>query len=373
MQKLHKFIIIGCLLAVITPVCAQDLIELVVADWGLLSSFQTQYEQYSAGTDYPTVLTHQAPFMTEMDDPYHFMRAGGVDVMVLPSAIIANDRYRLLQFIAPFDFSLQDQYPEIHPALLTHPVYLKEWYFGEQLYGIPFRGDIQTILYKKSAFPDGPPDSWAILWESLYKRKIGAFPEVQSEFNMGAVLLSLGYPHELAYDKDAIGNIDWTKLFRPLVELARNVHSLYEWWPTNDITENCVLVYNMGNMIPFMNRDTWAVSLPKEGGQLWIDVFVVSKQTKLNNRKYQAALQYIKYMLGEKIQTRVFREHSYAPVNYQVLTTLDQETDDPRICIEFYENNAGTYMKHQDQPTRFFYQFLWDKALETARREPLLP
>jgi len=172
------------------------------------------------------------------------------------------------------------------------------WYYDpENKYSLPYQWSTTGLAYNVTAFPDGPPDSWSVIFEpdelcSNFKGMASMLDD-QNE----AVAAALGY---LGYS--------WNEMSPEAHEEAKDLLLAQK---------ECLAGYNSENFIQtlaaeeVMLAEAWgfaaaiarlenenvAYTIPKEGGFIWQDNMVVPKDAP---HKYTAHV-FINYLLEPDI------------------------------------------------------------------------
>ena len=212
------------------------------------------------------------------------------------------------------------------------------------------------------------PHSWEALWSSHHRGRVSPFG-YQTEWNVGATLLAMGYKPEAVYNME-VQEIDWKSVSKKLAQLAQNSYAFWEWPPSDKIIKECDMLYGFGLLLRFLNQkdQNWRVTIPQEGVQLWVDDFFILSSMKRCPEKLKAAYLFIDYMLSDAMQLKVYEDQYYIPVTGSALTQLSSSISDVRINESFYKTNSHMLMQPMNMRTRNFYKLLWEKAVELSRK-----
>ena len=173
--------------------------------------------------------------------------------------------------------------------------YLKPSYDPGNDYVVPYMVGTLGILYNKKQVA-APIDSWAALFDPLYSGKVLMLDSQRD--TIGATLKMLGY---------SINSRDDTELTQAKSKLqtARSIISAYN--ESEVIRDKIVageaalgVVYSGDAKTAIDRNPNLAYVIPKEGGNKWVDGFVVMKNTQHLN----AAYQFINFMCRPNIAVR---------------------------------------------------------------------
>ena len=173
--------------------------------------------------------------------------------------------------------------------------YLKPAYDPNNDYVVPYMVGTLGILYNKKQVA-APIDSWTALFDSRYSGKVLMLDSQRD--TIGATLKMLGY---------SINSSDDMELTQAKTKLqtARSVISAYN--ESEVIRDKIVageaalgVVYSGDAKTAIDRNPSLAYVIPREGGNKWVDGFVVMKNTKHLN----AAYQFINFMCRPYIAVR---------------------------------------------------------------------
>ena len=157
-----------------------------------------------------------AAYMGSSDELVAKLRGGSASNydVISPSSDVATSIVRA-GLAAPLDLSKIPSYNQLSLRLRDSPL-VKE---KGQVYGVPFVWGPNPLLYDGTAFAE-TPDSWSILWNPKYKRKISLWDELSSVYMTAQVL---GYDRP---DPNQIYNLTDAQLEavkKKLIELKPNI------------------------------------------------------------------------------------------------------------------------------------------------------
>lgn len=344
-----------------------QIIQLRVLGWGDLPAYETSFEKYASKKGITVDLVHVEPFLLEETDVFDGLRSEKAEVIIIPNKMLLQDQAQLKELLLPISTEELQNYNRIDATIRNNPLFQKLDEINGVRYGVPYRADIQTILFNATKLKEAP-QSWQALWSSTHSGKVSPFG-YQTEWNVGVTLLAMGYTPKTAYNMEA-QEIDWKKVLTKLGKLAQNSYASWEWPPSDKLIEECDMLYGFGLLLRFSNlRDAnWQVAMPQEGVQLWVDDFCISASLELYPEKLKTAYLFIDFMLSDAMQMKVYEDQYYIPVTSPALTQLSSAVTDVRINETFYKTNSHMLMQPMNMRTRNFYKLLWDKALESPKK-----
>jgi len=368
----RKAVRFACLIvlfaATVTVAASGSEVQLRVLGWGDLPPYELAFEEFARNKGVPTDLVNVEPFLLEETDVFDGLRSEMADIILFPNKQILGDQARMTNLLLPINTGKLQNYHLLHETLRKNPSYRSMDEKNGLKYGIPYRADIQTLLYNTGKMRKAP-DSWMTLWSPRHAGKISPFG-YQTEWNVGATLLAMGYKPETAYDMEA-QVVDWDGVKKKLAELVQNSYAFWEWPPSDKIIEECDMIYGFGLLLRYLNKreSNWRVAIPREGVQLWIDDFCIAKGVKNFPGRLKAAYLFIDFMLTDEMQMRVYLDQYYVPVSTTAIKVLAQDYAEVRLTESFYRDNTTMLMSNMDIRTRNHYLNFWKKALEESGKK----
>lgn len=214
----------------------------------------------------------------------------------------------------------------------------------ESKYSVPYTYGTLGILYNKTLVDD-VVDSWDILWDEKYKKKIAMYDSVRD--SMAVALIKCGY---------SINSTNKAELDAAGQELINQKPLVYTYGTDNlkdeMIAGSCALavMYSGDAIFAMQESEDLAYSVPKEGSNIWADNFVVLKNTD----NMDAAERFINFMLDPENSAENTDYLCYSNPNPEALKLLT-ETD-------LLENEA--FIVTEDQRNRCEYFTDVEDALE---------
>ncbi len=208
----------------------------------------------------------------------------------------------------------------------------------DTLYAVPFNFGAYLLAYNKDKVP--PPDSYKILWDPAYKKRV-TIPDVYDTINIYMTALMLGFPKE---DLFSLNNAQLARIEDKLRELNTRQVSVY--WKENLEPEKRDLFdigmdWGIGVLKINENfRGNWAVTIPREGATAWVDTWAITKNVTDRDTE-DAAYAFIDYLISAEAQARMAKITSYGPINpysTRYLTANEKKKyylTDPKFFHEF--------------------------------------
>jgi spermidine/putrescine-binding protein len=348
-------------------------LELRVISWGLLKEWGITdgFEQYAQKRGMHIKLTYVEPFLVTIPDCFNLLRSKKGDIAVPVNVYYKSKSSQLFNLLMPIDYDRISSFKNVWPVLQQGEFVDYREKNGKG-YGVPIRADIQTLYYNVDRVKT-PPESWKVLFDEKYKKRIGLFG-TQHEANVGITLLALGYSTNTFYDA-TFEKIDWNELRKALVKVVSNAHSWYDISPKNCnpalINKYYDLFYAMGNTVFEIERQgygKWQAAEVAEGGQIWVDEICFSRELRRNPQKLKAAYLFAEFILSDAVQTMMYTKTGYAPVTRTVAIQLSKKFgDQPCFRESFYKK--AFLMQPMGSRSFNLYNREWLKAVKAAGRE----
>ncbi|MDM8532580.1 spermidine/putrescine ABC transporter substrate-binding protein [Anaerolineales bacterium HSG25] len=177
-----------------------------------------------------------------------------------------------------------------------NPLLIGLYYDPDNKYSVPYQWGTTGIAYNITSFPDGPPDSWAALFDPEQVCQNSGFVSMLDDEreSIGAVLMYLGYSyndtdpahHEeakqiLLAQKDCLASYDSDNFDQALA--GEEIFLAHAW------SGDTALGRDENENVHFL--------IPKEGGAIWQDNFAIPVDAP---NQYTAEL-FINYVLDPEI------------------------------------------------------------------------
>jgi len=281
------------------------------------------------------------------EDGYHLISPAN-------DLLVPLNRKKLIKSI---DLSRLKNFVLINPLILK----TKAYEIDSMAYAVPFNFGPYAIAYNKNKM--AAPESYKIFWDPKYKKRVtisGSYDTI----NIYMTALMLGIPK-----KDLFHLSD-----KQLISIKEKLRELFktqiaEFWEENLNPENHEkfdLGMDWGIGVKKINEEykgNWGYVIPNEGATGWIDTWAITKNVT-DPEVENAVYEYINFMIGSKIQAKVARVTSYAPVNpYSVRYFTSNEKrryylTDPKFLEKI------VLWQPLDAETLERYQRIWTSAKE---------
>jgi spermidine/putrescine-binding protein len=175
----------------------------------------------------------------------------------------------------------------------------------ENRYSIPYLWGTVGIGYDSAIIP-APPESWEVLWDGRYKRRISMLNDQREVF--GVALRTMG--RSINAKNPAVIEQAKAKLLsqKPLVKTytSENYHQLLAFGEV-------VLAHGWGGAVAraMTERPSIKYVIPKEGGTLWADCLAVLKASP----RKDLAMRFINYLLDARVAARTTDRLLFASSN----------------------------------------------------------
>ncbi len=236
-------------------------------------------------------------------------RPGYYDVVVTDdSAIQALWELHLIQ---KFD---RDQLPNLANI---HPDYLGLYFDPENAFSVPYMWGTTLVAYRADRIED-PEQSWNLLWDERYQGKIMTLQDRLGALSVA--LLTLGYSMN-SENPDEIN-----EAAEKCVQQVKRVDVRYgdDAAVREALDEGTVwaaMCYSGDAAMVAAENENVAFFIPKEGAPLWVDNFVISRDSKHSEEAHR----FINFMLEPEIAAANSNYTYYASPNQAAKSLLDPE------------------------------------------------
>ncbi len=248
--------------------------------------------------------------------------------------------------VQKIDFDKMTNHSNIDPRFNT----LSESYDPDGSYSIPYFWGTVGILYN-TKLVKGPVDSWDVLFDGSYKGQIIMQDSMRDSFMVA--LKYLGYSLNTTDEGQIREAAELLKKQKPdvasyLVDEARD----------EIVAENAVMgvIYSGEAYLGHEYNNDLEYVVPKEGSNLWIDSWVITK----NCKNKEAAEKFLDFLCREDVATKNFEFIYYSTPNRAVISAMDDElSSNPAIVPpEGLVNNCEVYLALDEKTTKL-YNNLW--------------
>ncbi len=209
------------------------------------------------------------------------------------------------------DFSTFKNYDNIDQKFKT----LSESFDPGNRYSVPYFWGTVGILYDTTAVK-APVDSWDVLFNGDYKEQIIMQDSMRDSFMVA--LKYLGYSLNTTDESEIREAAELLKKQKPDVESY-----LVDEARDEVVAGNAVMavVYSGEAYLGNLYNNNLAYVVPKEGSNLWIDSWVVTK----NCQNKEAAEKFLDFLCREDVGMRNFEYIYYSTPNKAVVDAMDDE------------------------------------------------
>jgi putative spermidine/putrescine transport system substrate-binding protein/spermidine/putrescine transport system substrate-binding protein len=198
--------------------------------------------------------------------------SSGADFDVLAFDTGSFQRYVDQGLIQPLDPAKLPNRARLAPAFQEVP----EIVFDGRLMGVPFAWGSLPLVYDKAQFPDGPPDSWGVLWDPANAQQIISLDDANNCIVNTAIYLGFDNPYNLTDEQ-------FETVKQKLIDQKKLMLTYFAGFDegANIFVENNIkAMFAMGEtqytMVKSKGVDAGMV-IPKEGAIGWLDCWVISK------------------------------------------------------------------------------------------------
>ena len=229
----------------------------------------------------------------------------------------------------------------------------KYWEFARAFdkkneYALPYFWGTLGILYDTSRVK-GPVDSWKVLFDGSYKGQIIMQNSVRDTFMM--TLKYLGYSLNTTNEKEI------QEAYELLSRQKKDVSAyLVDEARDEVVAGNAIMavVYSGEAYLGHEYNDKLAYVIPKEGSEVWLDSFVMTK--KCQNK--EAAQKFLDFLCREDVASKNFEYIYYSTPNEAVIKSLseedrknealvpaDESTKNCEVCVQTAQKTTDLYNK----------------------------
>jgi len=260
------------------------------------------------------------------------------------------------KLIVPLDKKKLSKFKQLNPVVLNK----KAHEIDGVAYGLPFNFGPYAMAYNRDKFKKAP-DSYKILWDPKMKNRV-SISGTYDTINIYMTALMLGIPKTDLFN---LNDEQLAKVEEKLKELCKTQVS--EFWeenlnPVNHKNYDLGMDWGIGvNIINKKHGGNWGYAVPKEGVTGWIDTWAMTKNVK-DPMVEKVAYAYLDFMISSKVQTKMARITTYAPVNLYAgrFLSVDEKKKyylmDPKF-IEKY-----TLWQPLKKEVQKKYKELWNRA-----------
>ncbi|MCR5196222.1 MAG: ABC transporter substrate-binding protein [Pseudobutyrivibrio sp.] len=248
-----------------------------------------------------------------VEDMYAKYKAGSINYDVICTSDYMIETMRLEDELIPIDYSTIPNYSNIDKDIIE----ASAAFDPKHQYTVPYFYGTVGILYNTNMVDEDTVSSWDCLWDPDYRNQI-----VMINSQRDAFMVAL---EKLGYD---INTTDTGELKEAYDLLCKEKSLIYAY--LQDETYECMISEDAAMAVCYSGEaamgmeynEDLAYTVPKEGGNLWIDSWFVPRTCK----HYDAAMKWIDFMCQEEAATENFEYVWYATPNTKVAAHEDAET-----------------------------------------------
>ena len=217
-------------------------------------------------------------------------------------------------------------------------------------YTVPYFWGTVGILYDTTKV-DKPVDSWDVLFNGQYKGDIIMQNSIRDTY-----MIALKY---LGYSINTTNKDEIAEAQALLIKQRPDVQAYLVDEARDEVVAGnaaMAVIYSGEAYIGHQDNPDLQYVVPKEGSNVWIDCFGITKDCK----HIEAAHKFLDFLCREDIADMNFREIYYSSPNLKVLENLsDEERTDPALVAS---DNAITNCEvnvQSDEKTANMYNELW--------------
>ncbi|SDB12394.1 spermidine/putrescine transport system substrate-binding protein [Pseudobutyrivibrio sp. YE44] len=249
----------------------------------------------------------------QVEDMYAKYKAGSINYDVICTSDYMIETLRNEGELIPIDYSSLPNYKNIDKQIID----ASAAFDPTHEYTVPYFYGTVGILYNTEMVDEETVSSWDSLWNPEYKNKI-----VMINSQRDAMMVAL---EKLGYD---INTTDKKQLDEAYDLLCAEKKYVYAY--LQDETYECMISEDAAMAVCYSGEaamgmeynENLSYTVPKEGGNLWIDSWFVPRTCK----HYDAAMKWIDFMCEEEAATENFEYVWYATPNTKVAAHEDEET-----------------------------------------------
>lgn len=228
--------------------------------------------------------------------------------IVIPSDYLV-ERFIAEDLLAELDFSNIPNFKYVEKAAQNRT------FDPENKYSVPYFIGTVGIVYN-TKLVDDPVDSWEILWNEKYSKKIMMYDSIRD-----SIMVTLAY---LGYDINSVNPDELAEAGELLLKQKPFVRG----YGADNIKEDMIggsvalaVDYSGSAVQAIMENEDLAYVVPKEGSNVWMDNFVVLK----SSANKEAAERFINFMCDPKVAARNSEFVGYTTPNEAALEYVDEE------------------------------------------------
>lgn len=231
----------------------------------------------------------------------------------------------------------------------------KYWEFSkafdaENEYALPYFYGTVGILYDTKKVK-GEIDSWSVLFDGSYKDEI-----IMQNSQRDAFMITLKY---LGYSLNTTDEKELKEAQELLMKQKPDVQAYLVDEARDEVVAGnaaMAVVYSGEAYLGHEYNEDLAYVVPKEGSNIWIDSWIVTK----NCKNTEAAAKFLDFLCREDIATKNFEYIYYSTPNEAVVANMDEDLkNNPAIVPRDEDMENCEVCTQTDEKTIKLYNELW--------------
>lgn len=231
----------------------------------------------------------------------------------------------------------------------------KYWEFSkafdaENAYALPYFYGTVGILYDTTKVK-GEIDSWSVLFDGSYKDEI-----IMQNSQRDAFMITLKY---LGYSLNTTDEKELKEAQELLMKQKPDVQAYLVDEARDEVVAGnaaMAVVYSGEAYLGHEYNEDLAYVVPKEGSNVWIDAWIVTK----NCKNTEAAAKFLDFLCREDIATKNFEYIYYSTPNEAVVANMDEDLkNNPAIMPKDEDMENCEVCTQTDEKTIKLYNDLW--------------
>lgn len=217
-------------------------------------------------------------------------------------------------------------------------------------YALPYFYGTIGILYDTTKV-DGPVDSWSVLFDGSYKNDI-----IMQNSQRDTFMITLKY---LGYSLNTSDENELREAQQLLIRQKPDVQAYLVDEARDEVVAGnaaMAVVYSGEAYLGHEYNEDLAYVVPKEGSNVWIDSWIVTK----NCKNPEAAAKFLDFLCREDVAEKNFEYIYYSTPNEAVVENMDEELrNDPAITPTEEDLAKCEVCTQADEEIARLYNELW--------------
>lgn len=275
---------------------------------------------------------------------YSKIQSGSVNYDVIIPSDYMIERMQKEDLLRELDYSKITNYDLILDEY-------KGLYFDiDEKYTVAYNVGMVGLIYN-TTMVEGTPDSWSIMWDDAYDKKVITFNNSRDGFMIAQMVAGVDVNSENKADWDLAA--DYLKRLHPKLQ----GYFMDETFNKMESGNAAIAPYYAGDFLTMRDEnEDLAIVFPKEGTNIFVDSMCIPKTCQ----NYEAALMFINFMLEPEVALANAEYLCYATPNSSVLENPDYSLKDEEAIYPSNMEEIKVYYYH-DLPAeiRSYFEQLW--------------